>query len=129
LFFNIKECNMDIATRALDSLAGDGFMPHGHCYLWMPELLWTYVVSESIIVLRQPNASPATLCRYRITARKQTEIPPKEQLDELHRWHETTAGRESRIMELKREVSELLARRSLSPRNPSVAANGDETQA
>ena len=28
-----------------------GFMPHGHCYLWTPALLWTFVVAESIIVL------------------------------------------------------------------------------
>ena len=24
-------------------------MPHGHCYLWTPELLWTYVVSDAVI--------------------------------------------------------------------------------
>ena len=28
-----------------------GFMPHGHCFLWTPVLLWTFVVSESVIVL------------------------------------------------------------------------------
>ncbi len=26
-----------------------GFIPHGHCYLWTPSLLWSYVVSDSII--------------------------------------------------------------------------------
>lgn len=25
------------------------FMPHGHCYLWTPVLLWLYVVSDSVI--------------------------------------------------------------------------------
>lgn len=39
------------AQHALDWLASDGFMPHGHCYLWTPELLWTFVISETIIVL------------------------------------------------------------------------------
>ncbi|HJU99038.1 MAG TPA: ATP-binding protein [Burkholderiaceae bacterium] len=29
----------------------DGFMPHGHCYLWTPDLLWTYVVSDAMIGL------------------------------------------------------------------------------
>ncbi len=29
----------------------DGFMPHGHCYLWKPGLLWMHVVSDSIIFL------------------------------------------------------------------------------
>ncbi len=26
-------------------------MPHGHCYLWTPSLLWTFVVSEGLIAL------------------------------------------------------------------------------
>ena len=29
----------------------DGFMPHGHCYLWTPSLLWTYVVSDTLIAI------------------------------------------------------------------------------
>lgn len=24
-------------------------MPHGHCYLWTPELLWTYIISDASI--------------------------------------------------------------------------------
>lgn len=32
-------------------LSTDGFMPHGHCYLWTPELLWTYVISDAAIGL------------------------------------------------------------------------------
>jgi hypothetical protein len=27
----------------------EGFMPHGHSYLWTPLLLWAYVVSDSLI--------------------------------------------------------------------------------
>jgi diguanylate cyclase (GGDEF)-like protein/PAS domain S-box-containing protein len=27
------------------------FMPHGHCYLWTPVLLWLYVISDSVIAL------------------------------------------------------------------------------
>jgi two-component system, chemotaxis family, sensor kinase Cph1 len=27
------------------------FMPHGHCYLWMPWLLWLHVISNMIIAL------------------------------------------------------------------------------
>ena len=26
-------------------------MPHGHCYLWTPKLLWLYVISDSLIAL------------------------------------------------------------------------------
>jgi signal transduction histidine kinase len=29
----------------------EGFMPHGHCYLWTPSLLWTFVLAEGVIVL------------------------------------------------------------------------------
>lgn len=31
--------------------SNEGFMPHGHCYLWTPELLWLNVVSDSVIAL------------------------------------------------------------------------------
>jgi PAS domain S-box-containing protein len=41
----------DSSQHALEWLSTDGFMPHGHCYLWTPELLWTFVIAESIIVL------------------------------------------------------------------------------
>lgn len=34
-----------------DTLLGvnDQFMPHGHCYLWQPDILWTHVVSDALI--------------------------------------------------------------------------------
>ncbi|MDP3607705.1 MAG: EAL domain-containing protein [Methylophilus sp.] len=39
----------------MESLLGllipNEFMPHGHCYLWTPVLLWLYVVSDSVIAL------------------------------------------------------------------------------
>lgn len=28
-----------------------GFIPHGHCYLWKPGLVWLHVVSDSLIAL------------------------------------------------------------------------------
>ncbi|MBX2884859.1 MAG: hypothetical protein KTR32_33195 [Granulosicoccus sp.] len=27
------------------------FMPHGHCYLWQPSILWTHVLSDATIAL------------------------------------------------------------------------------
>lgn len=42
------------------------------------------------------------------------------QLAELRRWHEVTMGRELRVLELKREVNELLRQRGEPPRYPSV---------
>ncbi len=32
-------------------LSAGGFIPHGHCYLWKPELVWLHVVSDSLIAL------------------------------------------------------------------------------
>ena len=53
---------------------------------------------------------------YDITDRKSTESLLQEQLDELHRWQKTMLGRESRIISIKQEVNELLARAGLPPR-------------
>lgn len=64
-----------------------------------------------------------------ITARKQASLELKEQFDELQRWHRLTMGREGRVMELKREVNELLAAGGQPPRYAIDAAGRDETQA
>ncbi|MEO6569626.1 MAG: PAS domain S-box protein, partial [Opitutaceae bacterium] len=39
---------MDYLTKLFSS---DGFMPHGHCYLWDPSLVWLHVISDSLIAL------------------------------------------------------------------------------
>lgn len=44
----------------------------------------------------------------------------REQLSELRRWHEATLGREERVLELKREVNELLAELQRPPRYTST---------
>jgi putative nucleotidyltransferase with HDIG domain len=37
-------------VRALAQLLDStGFMPHGHCFLWTPSLLWSYVAADLII--------------------------------------------------------------------------------
>jgi chromosome segregation ATPase len=48
--------------------------------------------------------------------RKRTEEKIRNQLRELQRWHEAMLGREGRILELKREVNELLAQLKQPPR-------------
>jgi signal transduction histidine kinase len=35
----------------LSYLSSDSFMPHGHCYLWRPDILWLNVVSDTIIAI------------------------------------------------------------------------------
>ncbi len=58
-----------------------------------------------------------------ITDRKQAEETIQEQLDELRRWYAATLGREKRIIELKKEVNELLAQAGQPPRYPSAEQN------
>lgn len=55
-----------------------------------------------------------------ITERRQAEAKVSEQLEELRRWHDATLGREGRVLELKKEVNELLAQADHPPRYPSA---------
>jgi P-type Cu+ transporter len=57
-----------------------------------------------------------------ITERKLAEMQLTEQVDELRRWQDATLGREGRLLDLKREVNELLAQTGQPPRYPSVEA-------
>jgi PAS domain S-box-containing protein len=58
-----------------------------------------------------------------ITERKQTEIRLAEQLTELRRWYNATLGREERILELKREVNDMLTQNGHPIRYPSALAD------
>lgn len=51
-----------------------------------------------------------------ITERKKVEKKVDEQLQELRRWHKAMLGRETRILELKREVNDLLIQLNQPPR-------------
>jgi signal transduction histidine kinase len=51
--------------------SGDGFMPHGHCYLWNPGLIWLHVVSDALIALSYISI-PFTLLHF---VRRRTDIP------------------------------------------------------
>jgi hypothetical protein len=42
------------------------------------------------------------------------------QLDELRRWNDATLGREERVLEIKREMNDLLAKQGQPPRYPSA---------
>ena len=43
--------------------SSDGFMPHGHCYLWNPGLVWLHVVSDALISLAYTSI-PFTLVYF-----------------------------------------------------------------
>jgi PAS domain S-box-containing protein len=55
-----------------------------------------------------------------ITERKNAEKLVIDQLQELRRWYKAMLGRESRIMELKQEVNDLLFQMNQPPRYPSI---------
>jgi len=52
-------------------LAMNGFMPHGYCIHWSPGLLWTFVVSDSLIFAAYLSL-PVALAHF---ARRRTDFP------------------------------------------------------
>src|SRR2546427_3321315 len=57
------------AFRSL--LDSDGFMPHGHCYLWRSDLVLLHVISDSLIALAYASI-PITLVYF---VRKRQDLP------------------------------------------------------
>ena len=43
--------SMHISLALLDLFGADNFMPHGHCYAWDPQILWTSVISDALIAI------------------------------------------------------------------------------
>ena len=43
--------------------SSEGFMPHGHCYLWRPDLVWLHVVSDALTALAYTSI-PFTLLYF-----------------------------------------------------------------
>lgn len=57
-----------------------------------------------------------------ITERKLAELEIRNQLSELRRWQDVTLGREARVLALKAEVNQLLAKQNQPPRYAGPAA-------
>jgi PAS domain S-box-containing protein/putative nucleotidyltransferase with HDIG domain len=55
-----------------------------------------------------------------VTERHQASARMREQLNELQRWHEATVGRETRVVDLKHEINQVLAQIGLPPRYPAA---------
>jgi hypothetical protein len=62
-----------------------------------------------------------------VTERRQAEAKLTAQLDELSRWHDALLGREGRVLEVKQEVNQLLARLGQPPRYASVEEGGGQS--
>ena len=65
-----------------------------------------------------------TICRD-VSEQKQAVEKMAEQLHELKRWHEVMLDREDRVIELKREVNELLAQTGQQPQYQSIERHED----
>lgn len=46
-----KSEGLRIMLDWLASMINPAFMPHGHCYLWRPDILWTHVLSDVSIAI------------------------------------------------------------------------------
>jgi signal transduction histidine kinase len=51
--------------------SSEGFMPHGHCYLWEPGVVWLHVISDALVFLAYLTI-PITLVYI---ARRRKDIP------------------------------------------------------
>jgi PAS domain S-box-containing protein len=51
--------------------ASGGFIPHGHCFLWKPALVWLHVMSDSLIAIAYYSI-PITLVYF---VRKRDDLP------------------------------------------------------
>lgn len=51
--------------------SGDYMAPHGFCFLWVPEIVWTHVISDALIALAYFSI-PIALWRF---AKKRPDIP------------------------------------------------------
>jgi PAS domain S-box-containing protein len=54
-----------------EMLSADGFMPHGHCYLWRPGVLWLHLISDTLIALAYATI-PFTLMHF---VRRRRDLP------------------------------------------------------
>jgi PAS domain S-box-containing protein len=108
-------------------------LPHGLAACWSSPIfgdsgavLGTFAIYWS----RVREAVETSTTRYVATATRLAAIAIENgrreerlrgTIDELQRWQQVTLGREGRVLELKREVNELLARLGEAPRYGSVS--------
>jgi DNA-binding response OmpR family regulator len=76
--------------------------------------------------LEELVAERTTSLSAEIAERKNVETQLNERLSELQRWQNAMQGRENRILDLKREVNELLAKAGQQSRYQSAESQGIE---
>ena len=114
--------------RARVAVAFDAFLERGGFleseYTMLRRDGTRFPAAVSASLLREESGAPRALIGIvrDITERKQMHRQLTEQVEELRRWYAAMLGRETRVLELKREVNELLAQAGRPPRYPSVDA-------
>jgi signal transduction histidine kinase len=58
-------------SEFLKILASESFIPHGHCYLWQPGLVWLHILSDGLIALAYYSIPTALL----YFVRKRQDLP------------------------------------------------------
>lgn len=123
----------DIASDPLWADYKDLALPHGLAACWsspilsaVGEVLGTFAVYwpaplNDVPADLQRNVEVATALAAVAIESEQREARLRKSIEELRRWQQITIGREGRVLELKREVNELLARLGEEPRYGSVA--------
>ena len=83
---------------------------------------WVWVLDRGKVTTWSEDGKPLLMqgTHQDITQRKNSEAKINEQLEELRRWYAVTLGREERILELKKEINQILADSGLPPRYNSV---------
>lgn len=68
------KCTGDNTVEFISNFFYSGnFIPHGHCYLWKPELVWLHILTDSLIALSYFSI-PLTLIYF---VRKRQDVPFK----------------------------------------------------
>jgi len=75
-----------------------------------------FEVSYNPIINNDGTIIGATRIARDVTPQRELEAGLQQRLDELRRWQKATLGRESRTLELKREVNQLLTQMGKAPR-------------
>ncbi len=57
--------------EVLNLFSSGAFIPHGHCYLWKPGLVWLHVMSDALIAIAYYSI-PITLVYF---VRKRDDLP------------------------------------------------------
>ena len=89
----------------------------------------SYVLADvSVAMQRDTHGKPLYFITtiVDISERKKAEEKITEQLSELQRWHDVMLDREDRVIDLKKEVNELLSRAGQPPKYPSATGQSDQ---